>query len=159
MEYSIFVNIIFLIGVFFLLHFLYVFILSKQTKEWLSVEGKIYKSRLEVINQDIDDNMGVSHKLHIEYQYIIEGNTYCSERIFIGDYIRRNFSRHVKSLANKYAKDKKVLVYYNPNNLKRSVLETGVHPVIYRELFIGILFVVISIVMKVEESFFISLIQ
>jgi hypothetical protein len=157
MEYSIFVNIIFLIGVFFLLHFLYVFILSKQTKEWLSIEGKIYKSKLEVINQDIDDNMGVSHKLHIEYQYIIEGNTYCSERIYIGDYIRRNFSRHVKSLANKYAKDKKVLVYYNPDNLKHSVLEKGVHSIIYRELFIGILFLVISFSMILKESVFRSI--
>jgi hypothetical protein len=73
MEYSIFVNIIFLIGVFFLLHFIYLFIRSIQTKEWLSVEGKIYKCKSEVINQDIDDNMGVSHKGRLNINMLLKG--------------------------------------------------------------------------------------
>ena len=114
---------------------------------------------MDITNQDIGNDMSVSYKVNIQYQYVIERNTYYSEKVFIGDYIRLNTSRNVETLVNKYAKDNKILVYYNPNNPKRSVLETGVHSVIYRELFVGILFVAISIVLKAEESFFVSLIQ
>jgi hypothetical protein len=159
MEYFLVVNIICLVGILFISHFIYLFILSRNTQKWLPIKGKINKSKLEITNQDIGNDMSVSYKAKIEYQYVIADNTYFSQRIFIGDYIKRNFSRSVESLINKYAKNKEVLVYYNSNNPKCSVLETGVHSVIYRELFIGILFVVISIVMKVEEPFFVSLIQ
>ena len=159
MGYFLVVNIICFVGILFILHFVYLFILSRNTKKWLSIEGKINKSKLEITNQDIGNDMSVSHKANIEYQYVISENTYYSERVFIGDYIRRNFFRSVEPIVDKYAKDKKVLVYYNPNNPKRSVLETGIHFVIYRELFVGIFFVVLSIVMKMQESFFVSLMQ
>jgi len=159
MGYFLVVSIICFVGILFILHFVYLFILSKNTQKWLSIEGKINKSKLEITNQDIGNDMSVSYKANIEYQYVVEENIYNSERVFIGDYIRRNTSRNVKSLVNKYAKDDKVLVYYNPNNPKHSVLETGVHSVIYRELLAGILLVALSIVLKARESFFVSLIQ
>ena len=159
MGYFLVVSVICFVGILFILHFVYLFILSRSTKKWLSIEGKINKSKLEITNQDIGNDMSVSYKANIEYQYVIEGNTYHSGRVFIGDYIRRNTSRNIESLVNKYAKDDKVLVYYNPNNPKRSVLETGVHSVIYRELLAGILLVALSIVLKAGESFFVSLIQ
>ena len=122
MGYFLVVSIICFVGILFILHFVYLFILSKNTQKWLSIEGKINKSKLEITNQDIGNDMSVSYKANIEYQYVVEENIYNSERVFIGDYIRRNTSRNVKSLVNKYAKDDKVLVYYNPNNPKHSVL-------------------------------------
>jgi len=121
--------------------------------------GKINNSKMEIIYQDIGNDRNASYKAKVEYQYVINGNTYFSKKIFIGDYTRRNFPFSVKSFIKNYTKDKEVLVYYNPTDFKSSVLETGVHSIIYRELFAGILFVVLSIIMITKESFFVSLIQ
>jgi hypothetical protein len=48
MEYFLFVKIIYLIGVLLLFHFFYLYVLSKQTEKWLSVEGKIDKSKVRI---------------------------------------------------------------------------------------------------------------
>ena len=159
MEYFFAVNIICFVGILFILHFVYLLILSISTQKWVSIKGKIDESNLEVTNQDIGNDMSVSYKANIKYQYVINAQTYFSKRVFIGDYIRRNFSRNEEPLVNRYAKDKEILVYYNPSNLKCSVLETGIHSVIYRELFVGILLIVLSSILIAKESFFISLIQ
>lgn len=157
MKYEVIISIVLLIGILFLLHFLYLFMLSKQTKKWLSVKGVIDASNLETTNQDIGNDMSVSYKANVKYQYEVEGKVYFSERIFIGDYIRRNLSRNVKKLTNKYSKGEVVLVYYNPKYPNKAILEIGVHPLIYRELLVGILFFILFTIMLSEKSLFVSL--
>ncbi|MDR2581223.1 MAG: DUF3592 domain-containing protein, partial [Fibromonadaceae bacterium] len=125
MEYKVVVDVIFLIGILFLLHFFYLFILSKQTNKWLPIESIIDTSKLEVVNEGIGNDMGVLYKAKVKYQYMVEG-IISSEKIFIGDYIRKNFPHSAKSLINKYIKGEVVLAYYNPKCPNKSVLETGV---------------------------------
>ena len=151
MEYKVIVCIIFLIGIFFLLHFFYLLFLSKQTKEWLPVESIIDTSEMEILNKDIGNDDGISYKANVKYQYMVGKNIYSSKKIFIGDYIIRNFPRSVKILINRYIEGKIVLAYYNPKHPNKSVLEIGVHAAIYRELFVGILFLLLSVIMLVCE--------
>ena len=153
MEYFLFVKIIYLIGVLLLFHFFYLYVLSKQTEKWLSVEGKIDKSKVRISYGDDS----ASYYTDIQYHYIVEGITYVSKRIFYGDIIGKGFSRSVKKIVNKYTEGKIVLVYYNPKYPKKSVLETGIHAVIYRTLITSILFQFISVIMVIKEDFFISL--
>ena len=146
MEYKVAIYIIFFIGVLFLLHFFYLFILSKRTSKWLSVESIIDTSELEVINQGIGNDNSVLYKANVKYQYMIEGKLYSSKRIFIGDFIRNNFSHSAEGLIDKYSKGETILVYYNPQHPNKSVLKTGVHTVIYRELFVAILFLLPTVI-------------
>jgi hypothetical protein len=157
MEYIVFTYIIFLLGLSLVLHFIFIFFLSKQTKKWTPTESTIVTSELEVTNLGIGDSGSVSYKANIKYQYMVKGIMYSSKRIFVGDYIRRNTSFRVKAIKNKYFKGKTLLVYYNPEYPKKAVIEIGVHAVIYRELLAGVLFIFLSIIMLVKKTFFISL--
>jgi len=102
---------------------------------------------------------GVMYKAIIQYKYTIDEKEYLSNRVFYGDDIGKDFSCSVKTIVKKYVKGEKVLVYYNPEYPNQSVLETGVHGVIYRELFAGILFLFLSVILFTKESFFISFIR
>ena len=154
MNYSWIVNICAGIGIICIIHFIYIFILSKRNKNWKITEGEIISSKMQ---ESLD--VGAMYQADIQYKYVIGEKEYFSKRIFYGHYLGKNFPKSIKTLINKYVKGKKVLVYYNPKHPDKSVLETGVHTIIYQELFAGILFVVLSIVMKIHESFFIFLIQ
>ena len=147
MEYTMVVDIFFGVGVLVLLYFFYLLILSKQTKKWVAVESIIDDSKLEVMNEELGNDSGVLYITTIKYQYMVEGIMYSSKKIFIGDHVRKFFHHSAKALINKYAKGKTVLVYYNPKRPNKSVLETGVHTEIYRVLFVGILFLLLSVVM------------
>ena len=136
------------IGIVFVIHFTYLFVLSKRSKNWKTTEGEIVSSKMQ--KNDFDE--GTMYKAVIQYKYAIEEKEYFSDRIFFGDYIGKNFSKSVKVLVNKYANEKKVLVYYNPQNHNKSVLETGVQTVIYRELFVGILLLLLSVIMFVKDD-------
>ena len=155
MNYLWIVNICAGIGVIFIFHFIYIFILSKRNKKWKITEGEIISSK----TQESYFDEGVMYKAFIQYKYVIREKEYFSNRIFYGDYIGKNFSKSVKTLVNKYVKGGKILVYYNPQHPNQSVLETGVHTVIYRELFAGILFLFLSIILFLKESFFVSIVS
>lgn len=155
-SYSLLCYIIFSLGVIFLVHFVYLFIISKRTIKWKVTEGKILNSYVENISINTEDG-GSSYKANIKYQYNIDGIEYTSKRIFWGDYICTNMSWSPKKIVNKYHIQKKVTIYYHPKKFKKSVLETGVNSIIYREGIIGICFILLSILMIVKESFFISL--
>jgi hypothetical protein len=155
MKYIYAVDIVLCAGIFFLLHFYYLFILSRKTKKWASVEGEILNSKLEF--SDIGEE--ATYKAKVGYQYVVEGKKYFSERVFYGDYIGKNLSYGPKSIVKKYSKEGKVSVYYNIKHPSSSVLETGINSVIYRELFIGILFLALSVFMVVKESFFLSVFE
>ena len=152
MSYIWIVNICAGIGVVFIVHFTYIFILSKRSKDWKNSEGEIISSK----TQESYFDEGAIYKTVIQYKYTIGEKEYFSNRVFYGDYIGRNFSYSVKKIVNKYVKGATVSVYYNPQHPNKSVLETGIHPVIYRELIVGILFLLLSIGMLMKQSFFVS---
>jgi len=154
MSYIFIVNILAVIGIILIIHFTYIFWLSKRNRNWKTTEGEVISSK----TQESYFDEGAMYKAVIQYKYVIREKEYFSKRIFNGDYIGKNFSKSIKTLVNKYVKGEKILVYYDPQHPNQSVLETGVHAVIYRELFAGIFLVALSVILKAGESFFVSLI-
>jgi hypothetical protein len=124
----------------------------------MSEDGKVLNSKLD-ITKNLGKGLRTFYKAEVKYQYIIKGKEYFSERIYYGDYIGKNRSSGPKSIVEKYSKGEKIPVYYNPKHPSSSVLETGINSVIYRELFIGILFLALSVFMVMKESFFLSVFE
>lgn len=151
-------GVIFSFGVFLLLHFFYLMITSTKTKKWIPVKGKILISNMDCIAY-IGEDADVSYKAKIEYQYDVNGKSYLSKKVFYGDYVGANMPYRAKKVIKKYGKDGIVTVYYNPDNPKKSVLETGINLVIYKILFTSLCLILLSIVIMMNESFFISLIK
>jgi hypothetical protein len=132
------------------------FFLSKKTKKWIHVEGEILKAELS-ITKNMGEELMTSYNAKVKYQYTVDRKKYVSLRIFYGDYMQTNLSRNPENTIKKYSEAKKVDVYYNPTKPSCSVLETGINSFIYKELFIGILFLVISFSMILKESVFRSI--
>jgi hypothetical protein len=151
MNYNWIISAIFVVGIGFLIHFIYLFYCSIATKKWLSVKGEIVYSKLDV-TRNMGEELMTSYKACIKYQYVIGREKYFSGRVFYGDYIERNFSVKPNRTIKKYIVGKTVQVYYSPTNNNNSVLETGVNATIYRELFVGILFLALSVFMVLQED-------
>lgn len=151
-------GLIFLFGIFLLLHFFHLFIASNNTKKWIPVKGKVLTSNIDCIGY-IGEDADRSYKTKIEYQYDVDGESYISKKVFYGDYIRANMPYRAKKIIKKYGKHQTITVYYNPDNPKKSVLETGVNPIIYKALFAGFCLISVSIVIMVNEPFFTSLMK
>ncbi|MDR0232143.1 MAG: DUF3592 domain-containing protein [Dysgonamonadaceae bacterium] len=139
------------IGIILIVRFIYIFILSKRTKKWEITKGEIISSKIQ---ESLD--FGAGYRAVIRYKYTIEEKEYLSNRIFYGDSIQKNSPKSAKTLVNKYINGEKVTVYYNPQYPNKSVLETGVHAVIYRALIAGILLLLLSIVILTKQSFLVS---
>jgi len=93
----------------------------------------------------ISSNIGMNGtrggwKFYIQYEYYIEGNKMTSERVHFGYQASSNPS-YAQEYINKYPIGKEVIVYYNPDDPRESVLEPQVKW--YGQLYIftaGILF-------------------
>ena len=147
-------GIIFLFGIILLLNFIYLFITSTKTKKWIIVKGKMLSSNIDCINY-IGEDADRSYKAKVKYQYSVNGESYLSKKIFYGDYMRANLPYQAKKIVKKYGKDEIVTVYYNPNNPKKSVLETGVNTIVYKILFTSLCLILLSIIIMINEPFFV----
>lgn len=132
--------------------------MSRKTKKWNSVKGKVLSSNIDSIKY-VGEDADQLYKARVEYQYSVNGESYSSRKIFYGDYLRSNIPWRAKKIIKKYAKDETVTVYYNPEKPKESVLEIGVNFVVYKTLFVSALFISLAIVIKMNESFLITLMK
>ena len=129
--------------------------MSRITRRWIPIEGRFVNSGIESIKY-IGEDADRMYKVKVEYQYTVNGNTYSSKKIFYGDYIGVNTPNYARKALNKYANKEKLTIYYNPDKPCKSVLETKISPIIYRELIVGICFLSLSVAMIVKESFFVA---
>lgn len=109
---------------------------SKQAEKWSATEGEVIKSEM---TSNIDSGSEVSYNALIIYKYSVNGIEYYSSRIHFGSvFYSPARKRKNSSLLRKYRKSGKVKVYYNPEKMKESVLETAVLTELYWRLAIGI---------------------
>lgn len=102
----------------------------------MKTEGVVIESRIEsIMNGD-----AVDYTYNVKYRYHIEGKEYLSDRLFFKTY---DFS--AERYDKKYPVDKKVIVYYNPNNKNESVLETGIKSGVHLFLLVAIIFLLVFI--------------
>jgi hypothetical protein len=94
---------------------------GNKSEGWSITTGIITKS--DVIDLSIRKGHGTCPIVHFEYSVL--GKTYKSDRIFWGNVHLSSSEDASRKVADKYNKDKKVAVYYNPRNPQEAVLETG----------------------------------
>lgn len=128
------------LGICLLLHFLYLFFMSIRTTSWECIEGVIVDARVKrSTNVDYAD----AFTLKVKYKYILNDKEIISKRVFFGDFIGANFSNHYKKQVQNYNQCNAINVYYNPKKPVQSVLEKGIHFIIFRELIVGIIFIML----------------
>jgi len=117
---------------------------SKASSQWLTTEGEITKSGT---TKDVDIERGYStSNAIIEYKYTLNGKEYTSNRIYFGSSISMTGKEEKSNLlARKYPEFRKVTVYYNPENVKESVLETEAQSELYWGIAISIIIIAFGI--------------
>jgi hypothetical protein len=96
---------------------------------WHSTEGKIVVSqvRKETAYVGRGNRAAAFYRPAITYAYRVEGRDYQAERIrFGGD--AGGSEPSAKAAVERYPEDGKVMVWYDPANPSRAVLEMGVAP-------------------------------
>ena len=88
---------------------------------WPTAEGKVLSSS---ISQDENSNGDETYMPHVEYTYVVNGNTYTSTQIQFFPESSEN-ERDAASVTNKFREGKTVPVYYYPDNPGNAVLIPG----------------------------------
>lgn len=115
-----------------------------RTKDWTFTIGKIIGS--DVIKEDILNDGEVTFKPKILYAYRLNDKEYTSDRITIFFKYSSNTS-YAKRLIKKYPKDSQVKIYYDPYKPEHSILEPGIPNEVGILLFIGLIFISISVIL------------
>ena len=125
--------------------------LARASASWPSVTGQITYSKLD---DPADNSRGINlgYAVEIEYIYNAEGRRFESSRVFFGDgFVSSNRSFHQK-IVDKYYPGATVEVFYKPNNISESTLETGLTKNSFSKLFFGTLTLFGGIVAFVVSS-------
>ncbi|MBS2101220.1 DUF3592 domain-containing protein [Carboxylicivirga linearis] len=116
-----------IVGLIILIFNLRSLIKANSSKNWLSAEGEILNSEL-----DITKSFGESDKVYnpkVEYKYLVNGKEYCSTRIYYGSSSSSTFKKSKsRNIIEKYPKGSRVTVFYDPMNESEAVIERGVKP-------------------------------
>lgn len=116
---------------------------AAASMNWPSVPGKIVSSQIvEMVVRDSDGtNRGL--QLDAEYEYTVNGIPYINNKRTPGKVAKNIPYKKAQEVADHYAVDKIVPVYYNPHNHQESYLEREV-PLGNLTLIIGIILLVIA---------------
>mgnify|MGYP001266037489 CR=1 FL=1 len=79
------------------------------------------------------------------YFYRDEGEKYVSKKVYYGDWVAISFSSYMQTLVAQYNVGEECMVYYNPQNPKKSVLKTGIALPVYSLLLGALVFIGVSI--------------
>lgn len=102
--------------------------------------GKILKSWVEQVQQQTEDGEGfeTAYLPVITYEYLVNGRRYIGYRYHAVD---RGFEKsRAEQILQTYPPDKKVTVFYNKQNIEKSVLARQIPPYIWEQIigsFIG----------------------
>lgn len=95
---------------------------SNTSKNWPSVPGEVIKSEVETHRSD-----GETHYLpDIVYTYAVDGKTYTSSKITVGDPPLDSNISPAKRAQAEYPVGKAVDVYYDPEVPSSSALKPGI---------------------------------
>jgi hypothetical protein len=95
-----------------------------------TVEGKIMSGEVgssnlnQTENKYDNDLIGRIYSTQIKYVYFVDGPTYFNKKICWHRFDSSSYSSHSKTVK-RYPKDKRVTVFYSPNNPQIAVLEPG----------------------------------
>lgn len=104
---------------------------ARRSTSWPSTTGTITRVR----QHSSGGSGGQRYRVHVEYQYAVDGQVYTSSRMRIPDI---SFFRGERvSSPSAYLEGNSVRVFYNPNDPAAAVLEPGVGWSVYSVLGVG----------------------
>lgn len=116
---------------------------SFESKNWPKKEGVILSSEFV---SSIDSDKKPIYTAEILYEYYIENIKYVGNSVTVGGLTYTSNPNYAQLLINKYQKNTKVEVFYNPKNPEQAVLEPGFNWLASLPFLIGIIFSFVGLI-------------
>lgn len=113
-----------------------------RSRRWPQVDGTIVVSDLQ---RSKDSEGGFMYRPEVTYRYSIDGKEYTGSRTRYGDWLQLSWSKPAVKTVRRYAVGTAVAVRYDPRDPEDSVLEPGVHGVLFGCLVFGAMFAIFGI--------------
>lgn len=121
---------------------------GSATYKWPQAPGEILSSEVErQVSEDMDFRGIPSFHPKISYTYTVNGRNYTSDQVSILDHGTGDPKGHARKLVQKYRVNKKVKVYYNPQDSSDAILEPGISPGCYLMMISGLFFILVGFVL------------
>jgi hypothetical protein len=134
-------------AIFFILWGGYEIMAGYASKNWPLAEGKVTSSYVQKQVRSIkDSSKKPTYYPKVRYQYLVGGNRYTSDRISFSGGEGGEKKSEAEAVVDRYPSGQKVIVYYDPNDPQRAVLERGLIWKTFMPFVAGLGFLVVGIV-------------
>jgi hypothetical protein len=124
--------------------FFYLIIKTWIARKWIKHEGLIMISSIEcTVNRSTDNKFTEDYRPNIHYKYTIDDKIYVSKHVFFGDFLWQSLPFTSFAIKKKYKIHDKVIIYYNPKKPQQSVLERGIHFIVFLVFLSAIILLII----------------
>lgn len=114
---------------------------ARASSSWPTSEGVVTSSE---VDHSTDAEGGDSYSPEIDYQYQVDGQSLTNNQIKFGEN-SYNSRRTAEEIAANYPVGRQVIVYYDPEQPDKAVLEPGVSSGSYIVLSIGVVFILVAL--------------
>jgi hypothetical protein len=141
-----------LIGIGLSIKGVFVYNEDKDSETWPQAPGIITHSNL---GEEENDEGEIRYFADIKFQYSVDSVIYTNDRLSYWRILGSDPTKFDKKLL-KYPLNKKVIVYYNPENPKQGYLEPGISFGSFIYLIFGFLFILISMVIYLISRYIVK---
>jgi hypothetical protein len=120
---------------------------AAESLAWPTILGRVTCSQVEVSESSDEDGTSYTYTPHIEYAYILNGQTYTSNQVAFGGVTGTGNTKKSQLVVNQYPLNAVVKVFFNPANPNEAVLEQVTGSGAKGALIGGIVLVVIGVLM------------
>lgn len=100
-----------------------------SSSKWLPISAHIESASFESIHiphsQQALGNRGIDYKINIHYRYIVKGNTFHGDTVMAGFPNIISDKAEVEKMMARFPAGSNVDVFYNPDNVSQSALNTS----------------------------------
>ncbi|MFH1299426.1 MAG: DUF3592 domain-containing protein [Planctomycetota bacterium] len=111
---------------------------AKASKNWPTTEGVVLNSK--VVTHRSSNSSSSTYSAKVIYRYQVEGQNHEGKTVWFGSDLSTSNRSLAEETVGKYPNDKKVTVYYDPQDPAAAVLEPGVFKSTYFYYLFGWLF-------------------
>lgn len=114
---------------------------ARKTWGWAEVDGQVTASAVRMKSKGVRE--GESYKPHVTYRYDVDGESFESHQLWLGDNVYLPSRLRAKRIAERYPVGETVTVYHDPADPSRAVLQRGAHTTSYFYVaFGGVIFLI-----------------
>lgn len=126
---------------------------AKESEDWPTAGGTILSVAVKKHTTRHSSGSGPSRSstswaVDVEYEFEVDGAKHQGDRLAFGQ-VSFNKRREAQAKADEYPEGREVKVYYNPEDLSKSCLETGIKTGVWILLGLGTVFFVVGTIMSI----------